>query len=93
MDESNCPMHRGATDGSTAGITQAEADSCCAMSEGDDSAPSTSAFVPVIALGPVVGPAHDLVLSIHPPFDARYAQVPLPGSPVPRHLLLSVFLI
>jgi hypothetical protein len=94
MDESNCPMHKsGLADPVTTGISQAEADSCCAMSEGGDSAPSTSGFVPVVTLSPVVGPPFEPPSSVRPPFDVRFGHAPLPGTHVPKHVLLSVFLI
>jgi hypothetical protein len=73
-------------------ITQA--DSCCASSEREDSTPSTpnvAALVSIAVLGtgitlPVSVPA--LVLS-----DSWRAVVPIPSTPVPKHLLLSVFLV
>jgi hypothetical protein len=95
-DDANCPMHKGASHHSTSGnaLTQAEADSCCASSEGEDSSPSTPTFVAAISLAssgpgivlPVSEPA--LVLS-----DGWRTAAPVPTPPVPRHLLLSVFLV
>lgn len=94
-DGGACPMHtspdRGAS--ATGVVSQAEADSCCAASERDDSTPSTSGFVPLVSLGPVVSPVPVVVPETNALFDAWRAPVPLSGSHVPTHLLLSVFLI
>jgi len=75
-------------------MTQAQADSCCASSERDHSNQSSPTFVVVISnavLGPgvvvpVTVPA--LVLS-----DAWRTSAPLPTAPIPKYVLLSVFLI
>ena len=92
----SCPMHREESHHSSSGhgVTQGEADGCCAASEPEHSSPATSTFVaaasfamlgPSVAL-PVSVPA--LVLS-----DDWRTAFPLPRTPVPRHVLLSVFLI
>ena len=91
-----CPMHTGGSDGSAATqtVTQAEADSCCASSEQDQSGQSTQAFASpvssaVLGLGIVVPPAPPrLVLT-----DAWRTGVPIPPSLVQKHVLLSVFLL
>ncbi len=73
-------------------LTQAEADRCCAASEHDDSAPSPShAFSVTLAvvLNPV--PALRSEPELHVEFWR--ASVPPPSAPVPKHLLLSVFLV
>jgi hypothetical protein len=76
------------------GVTQAQADSCCAASEREESdSPNVAASVAIspAVLGdgvilPVTIPA--LVLS------ERWRTVaPLPSPPVARHVLLSVFLV
>ena len=91
-----CPMHKGESSrsGSARVITQAQADSCCASSERDSSNQSNPTFVASITqavLGtgvslPAVVPAR--VLS-----DAWRAAAPPPTTPVPKHVLLSVFLV
>ena len=88
-----CPMHTSSADGMTEVVTQAEADSCCASSEGDDATPSSPAFVLAVALTPSLGP-----LAMEPPpgllhLNAWRTSVRPPGSHVPRHVLLAVFLI
>ena len=95
-DENTCPMHKGESGGSGSSrtLTQAQADACCTASEGEKSNPSTPTFVPAISvavLGPgVVLPASvpALVLS-----DDWRTILPIPSAAVPRHVLLSVFLV
>ena len=94
--EGPCPMHKGESgnEPSQHSVSQAQADSCCASSERDSSNQSSSTNVASISsavLGtgtvlPALVPA--LVLS-----DGWRTFVPIPSPPVPRHLLLSVFLV
>jgi hypothetical protein len=91
-----CPMHKGdsQSSGSARVLTQAQADSCCASAEGQNSNQSNPSFVTaitaaVLGVG-VVLPANvpALVLS-----DAWRTSAPIPVAPVPTHVLLSVFLV
>jgi hypothetical protein len=91
-----CPMHKGGSDrsGSQRVLTQVQADSCCASAEGQRSNQSNPSFVTattaaVLGVG-VVLPANvpALVLS-----DAWRTSAPIPIGPVPKHVLLSVFLV
>lgn len=91
-----CPMHKGDShrSGSERVITQAQADSCCAAAEGQNSNQSNPSFVTaitaaVLGVG-VVLPANvpALVLS-----DAWRTSAPIPVAPVPKYVLLSVFLV
>ncbi len=96
-DGGDCPMHKGDSHRSGSGrvITQLQADSCCASAEGQHSNQSNPSFVTaitaaVLGVG-VVLPANvpALVLS-----DAwRTLAPPIPIAPVPKHVLLSVFLV
>ena len=89
-------MHKGDShhSGSERALTQAQADSCCASSEGQSSNQSNPSFVTAITsavLGAgVVLPANvpALVLS-----DSWRTSAPIPIAPVPKHVLLSVFLV
>ena len=91
-----CPMHNGKSQGSAASrvVTQAQADSCCASSERELSNQPNPTFGTAISnavLGvgvvlPVPVPA--LVLS-----DGWRAVIPIPIAAVPKHVLLSVFLV
>jgi hypothetical protein len=95
-DGGECPMHKGNShrSGSTRVITQVQADSCCASAAGqnsDQSDPSFGTAITAAVLGVgVVLPANvpALVLS-----DAWRASAPMPVAPVPKHVLLSVFLV
>ena len=76
------------------GLTQAQADRCCASSERENSNQSSPAFVAaitaaVLGVGTVL-PANVPALVLT---DAWRTSAPLPVAPVPRHLLLSVFLV
>jgi hypothetical protein len=91
-----CPMHKGDSHRSESGrvLTQVQADSCCASSEGQHSNQSNPSFVSTITVAVlgvgVVLPANvpALVLS-----DAWRTSAPIPIAPVPKHVLLSVFLV
>jgi hypothetical protein len=93
----DCPMHGSSESsaGSERVVTQAQADSCCAASETNDSMPSSGAFslslsaalLPstLTTLAPITAPLAS--------FDAWRTHVPLPIGHVSKHVLLSVFLI
>ena len=95
-DGAECPMHKGESDSSASErvLTQAQADSCCAAAEGQTSDRSNRSFVTAITaavlgvgvLLPANVPA--LVLS-----DAWRTSAPIPIGPVPKHVLLSVFIV
>ena len=96
-ENGTCPMRRGGhSDGSDSQrtLTQAQADSCCASSERDKSTSPDLGHIVAIThavlgdgvLVPASIPA--LVLSDH-----WRTVTPLPTTPVPKHVLLSVFLL
>jgi hypothetical protein len=96
QDEASCPMHKSESHESRSKphVTQAQADNCCAGSERNDSATTRTSFVPsglVVALVPATMPL--VVMPKAPALEEWRAFVPLPVSPVPKHLLLSVFLV
>jgi hypothetical protein len=89
-----CPMRKPVRDGSALKVTQAAADSCCAASDRPETAPSSITVVAAPPLVPV------LLLFAEPPAVAPVAMAGWHGPPplvasrqLPRHLLLSVFLI
>ena len=95
-DDVECAMHKGDSHhhGSARAVTQVQADRCCASSErrnSNQSNPSavTAITASVLGIGMVV-PASipALVLS-----DAWRTSAPPPVAPVPKHVLLSVFLV
>ena len=75
-------------------VSQAQADACCAASERQQSNQSDPTFISVISsavLGAgVVVPAAVPALVAS---DAWRTDAPIPAAPVPRHILLSVFLV
>jgi hypothetical protein len=94
-DDGPCPMHKSASrdDGSNRVVTQPEADGCCAASERDDSTPSPSGSAFFVTLAVVVGPVSALLPELQPHAGIWRALVPIPSAHVPKHLLLSVFLV
>jgi hypothetical protein len=94
-DGQTCPMHKSDADDTASArvISQAEADSCCAASEKDSSAPSPSTFVLNVSLAIVPSPVHMVVAATAVQPDAWRTLTPLPTTHVPKHLLLSVFLV
>jgi hypothetical protein len=93
--DSACPMHKAGSHATSSAraLTQAEADRCCAASEQDDSARSTSNVVFAVSLGVVSSPVPVVLpdVALHP--DSWRAAVPAPATRVPKHLLLSVLLV
>jgi hypothetical protein len=95
-DGGECPMHKGDShpSGSRRVLTQVQADSCCASAEGRNSNQSNPSFVTaitaaVLGVG-VVLPANVPALVVS---DAWRTSAPIPIAPVPKHVLLSVFLV
>ena len=96
VDGGECSGHTGDSHHSASGrgLTQAQADSCCASSEDRNSKQSNVSMVPAITAAVLgvgaIQPANvpPLVLS-----DAWRTAVPIPIAPVARHVLLSVFLV
>lgn len=91
-----CPMHKGDPHGfgSAHVLTQAQADDCCASSERDDSSQSSPTFVAAIS-NAVLGTG--IVLSVAVPAlvltDGWRTAAPTPIGHVPKHVLLTVFLV
>ncbi len=95
-EEAECPMH--ASDASKSHsqqtVSQEQADSCCAFSEGTSSGPSNQIFA--VTITPAVLGAATLLAAETPALvlsNAQRSSIPLPSSPVPKHVLLSVFLV
>jgi hypothetical protein len=92
----DCPMH-GSTEsgaGSARDVTQAQADSCCAASDTNDSTPSPGVFSLALSAALVTSTLTTLAPIAAPSsFEAWRTHVPLPAGHVPKHVLLSVFLI
>jgi hypothetical protein len=95
-ESADCPMHQGGSRhaGSGRTLTQAQADACCTASKHDQSNRSNSTFVAAISSA-VLG-SGVVVPAVVPPLvlsDGWKTATPVPIAPVPRHVLLSVFLV
>ena len=91
-----CPMHKGdsPTSRQSQAMTQAQADNCCASSEDGNSSESSPSLVPSIT--PAVLDASVILPAVCPTLmlsDGWRTSAPIPTSPVPKHVLLSVFLV
>ena len=91
----NCPMHKHEShDSSRRTLSQVEADTCCALSDRENSNPSTPTFVSAISVA-VLG-AGILLPATVPPLvlsDGWRTDSPIPVTTVPKHILLSAFLL
>lgn len=91
----DCPLHD--ADSPAAGVTtvvsQAQADNCCAVSEGRESNLPTSAVALSTTLPLASGPLTAIIPAAPSARESWRTLVPAPRSAVPTHLLLSVFLI
>lgn len=95
-DEATCPMHKAqsSTSDSKRVVSQAQADSCCAFSEGATSGPSSPTFL--VTISPAAPGASTMLPAETPALvlsEAWRNVTPLPAGPVPRYVLLSVFLV
>jgi hypothetical protein len=96
MDGATCPMHESNNHqhSSKHGVSQAQADSCCASAaqrHDASAAGSTFAASGAVALVPVAAMFNPpITLS---PEQGWRALVPLPVSSTPKHLFLSVLLV
>ena len=95
QDESACPMHKSDGHGSAPRhqLTQAQADTCCAGSEQNGFTTTRTVFVSS-STAALASPTVQLVVSaLVPALEEWRAVVPRRVSVVPKHLLLSVFLV
>ena len=87
-------MHKSESeDGPTRVVSQAEADRCCAASEPEDSTPSQSNAGFFLTLAVALSPIPGLLPAPEAHADIWRASVPIPTGHVPKHVLLSVFLV
>ena len=89
-----CPMHKSDGHGSHAKrlVNQAEADDCCAASERGGSTPLAPTFASTMSVA-LIPTGFPILLPALWRVDAWRVEVPRPTSAVPKHLLLSVFLV
>src|SRR5215831_2168960 len=87
--EEQCPMHADGDESVSHGmVTQTQADTCCALSQGSPSTPSSSSQIAPVTFVVVSTPVSMLVPYLAPFRSGWPAVVPIAPSPVPRHLLL-----
>ena len=93
-DGETCPMHKGESHDSGRTLTQAEADNCCAVSERETSNSPTATVVSAISIA-VLGSGIVIPASVPALVrsDEWRTSSPIATPPVPRHVLLSVFLV
>ena len=94
--DGECPMHMGEspTSASKGVRTQAQADACCAVSEPTQSSQPSPTFTAAISSAELGSGIAVLISS--PRFaasDGWRTTAPIALAPVPRHVLLSVFLV
>ena len=94
-DGATCPMHSEAGNKSAVRLlTQMQADTCCASAEHETSSPSQPTGIVAIT-SPILG--NGSVLPQAPPLVAQTgtwrSAEPIPIASIPRHVLLSVFLV
>jgi len=86
-----CPLHHHDRAAGMS-VTQSAADDCCALSSSPDSGPSAVAFAPTITLAVLRSvPTSPVILT--PALLPVSLDAPSPPAHVPKHLLLSVFLV
>jgi len=98
--EPACPEHLSLSQmaaahahGSHHAATQRQADQCCASADEHGSAVAAPSVVLTVPFTPAVNPAGDPLPAFRSPLDTRGARVPLAPTAIPKHLLLSVFLV
>jgi hypothetical protein len=93
--DGSCAMHKAESRAARAAqpITQADADRCCAASDQDDATPTPSTMAFVVSLAPVPSPIPVVLADAQLRADAWRTAVPITITRVPKHLLLSVFLV
>jgi hypothetical protein len=87
-----CPQHRHDDSASSMQMTQSAADECCAVSERHESRPSPAAYAPTITMA-VLQSLPPVIVSLAPMTPPPAWESPSPPTHVPKHLLLSVFLV
>ena len=95
VNGTSCPMHKSELhrSGATRTVSQVQADTCCAAATNRTQSPATSPSF--VLSNPTALPAvFAFVVPVAIPAVPEWrALAPLPISPIPKHLLLSVLLI
>lgn len=91
--EEQCPMHAGTNPSASHTLTQQQADTCCALSERAPSTPSSSSQIAPVPLALVSTLVAVVLPDFEPLWNGWQTSVSIAANPVPRHILLSVFLV
>jgi len=95
MSGTSCPMHEAESHRSSSNgdVTQVQADNCCAAAS--NRTPSSVAGTTLVVSNATPAPGAAAVVRAVSVLALQTwrALVPLPASPVPRHLLISVLLV
>jgi len=94
-NSTRCPMHETESHGvgRTRTITQAQADNCCAATSDRTQSSVADTTFALSSASALATPAGFVVPAPVHALQEWRAFVPLPVSPVPKHLLLSVLLV
>jgi hypothetical protein len=87
-----CPLHHREKTPSRPHVTQAAADDCCAQSQRHESNSSGTVFAPTMTFA-VAQSLPPVVLTLETTRLSAPWETPSPPAHVPKHLLLSVFLL
>ena len=88
-----CPLHHRDNNAPGARVTQGAADDCCAQAQQHESSPSATIFAPTMTLAVLQSlPPAVVILVATAPLSAPW-ETPSPPAHVPKHVLLSVFLV
>ncbi|HTH02573.1 MAG TPA: hypothetical protein VL882_19995 [Vicinamibacterales bacterium] len=95
VEETGCPMHEPPVPHShtSAGVTQAQADACCAASESRRSSPTTPHFTNIGSASLAASVPSFIMASPTALVPATRSIPARPPGSVPRHLLLSVLIV
>lgn len=88
-----CPLHHREDKSSKTQLTQAAADDCCAQSQRPEPSPTATVYASIVTLAVLQSlPSVDFASTFTAPVRAPW-ETPSPPAHVPKHLLLSVFLV
>lgn len=89
-----CPMRKPGGDGSAPRVSQEDADACCAAADRPEAAPPSITVVAAPPVAPVLASFAEPPTALPVTMADWHGPPPLLASrQLPRHLLLSVFLI
>jgi hypothetical protein len=88
-----CPMRKPVREGATARVSQDDADACCAAADRPETVPSSITVIAAPPVVPVLASFAEPPTALPVTMADWHGPPPLASRQLPRHLLLSVFLI